>query len=212
MIFKWVAGTWKDLKDSRIADPVMATNWHALVETCQNECLYQLWKRSMKIHRREKQQSHENKVQNHKTLLTALQCQRDYRQVFQLERGTHIVEVQLSLEVFLLHGCVTNEAYPQADITRTTVLEPNLEVKSLQLIWRSGTRRWNLQVPDHQMSCRDFWWSGTCIWNLQVSDHQMSCRDLTAWQGTRRIAPAMTTRWQIPSFPPGVSVTNAILG
>ena len=28
--------------------------------------------------------------------------------------------------------------------------------KSLQLIWRSGTRRWNLRVPDLQMSCNDF--------------------------------------------------------
>ena len=30
-----------------------------------------------------------------------------------------------------------------------------LKVKSLQLTWRSGTRRWNLRVPDLQMSCRD---------------------------------------------------------
>ena len=27
--------------------------------------------------------------------------------------------------------------------------------KSLQLIWISGTRRWNLRVPDFQMSCSD---------------------------------------------------------
>ena len=30
-----------------------------------------------------------------------------------------------------------------------------LEVKSLRLIWRSGTRRWNLWVSDLQMSCSD---------------------------------------------------------
>ena len=28
-------------------------------------------------------------------------------------------------------------------------------VKSLKLVWRSSTRRWNLRVPDHQMSCCD---------------------------------------------------------
>ena len=28
-------------------------------------------------------------------------------------------------------------------------------IKSLQLIWRSGTRRWNLRVPDLQMRCSD---------------------------------------------------------
>ena len=39
-------------------------------------------------------------------------------------------------------------------ITGTTILVPYLEVKSLQLIWRSGTRRWNLRVPDLQMNCR----------------------------------------------------------
>ena len=41
-------------------------------------------------------------------------------------------------------------------ITGTTSwLVHYLKVKSLQLIWRSGTRRWNLRVPDLQMSCRD---------------------------------------------------------
>ena len=48
-------------------------------------------------------------------------------------------------------------------ITGTTSLVPYLKVKSLQLIWRSGTRRWHLRVPDLQMSCSD----------------------LTTWQGTR---------------------------
>ena len=45
-------------------------------------------------------------------------------------------------------------------------------VKSLQLIWRSGTCRFHLRVPDLQMSCRD----------------------LTTWQGTRIVAPTMATR------------------
>ena len=40
-------------------------------------------------------------------------------------------------------------------------------VKGLQLIWRSGTHRFHLQVPDLQMSCRD----------------------LTTWQCSRIVAP-----------------------
>ena len=52
-------------------------------------------------------------------------------------------------------------------ITGIAIMVPYLWVKSLQLIWRSGTRRWNLRVPDLQMSCRD----------------------LTVWQGTKIIAP-----------------------
>ena len=35
----------------------------------------------------------------------------------------------------------------RADITVTTILVPYLQVKSLQLIWRSGTRRFHLGVP-----------------------------------------------------------------
>ena len=50
---------------------------------------------------------------------------------------------------------------------------PYLSVKSLQLIWRSGTHRWNLRVPDLQMSCRD----------------------LTTWQGTRIEPMAMDVQW-----------------
>ena len=57
-------------------------------------------------------------------------------------------------------------------ITETTVLVPYLEVKSLQLIWRSGTRRFHLRV--HVL--------------------QMSCRDLTTWEGTRIVDPVMATR------------------
>ena len=41
------------------------------------------------------------------------------------------------------------------DITGATILVPCHAVKSLQLIWRSGTRRWHLRVPDLQMSCGD---------------------------------------------------------
>ena len=38
-------------------------------------------------------------------------------------------------------------------ISGTTKLVLYRLVKSLQLIWRSGTRRWNLRVPNLQMSC-----------------------------------------------------------
>ena len=40
-------------------------------------------------------------------------------------------------------------------ITRTTILVSSLSVKSLQLFWRSGTRRFHLWMPDLQMSCGD---------------------------------------------------------
>ena len=35
----------------------------------------------------------------------------------------------------------------------TTISVPCQVVEYLQLIWRSGTRRWNLRVHDLQMSC-----------------------------------------------------------
>ena len=41
-----------------------------------------------------------------------------------------------------------------ADITGNTVLVPYRWIKSLQLIWRLGTCRWNLQVSHLQMGCR----------------------------------------------------------
>ena len=50
---------------------------------------------------------------------------------------------------------IDNGTCRQPAITRTTILVPCHVVKSLQLIWRSGTRRFYLRVPDLQMSCRD---------------------------------------------------------
>ena len=61
-------------------------------------------------------------------------------------------------------------------IAGATLLVPCHVVKSLQFIWRSGTCRWNPQVPDLQMSCRD----------------------LTLWQGTRMIVPVKATRVTYP--------------
>ena len=46
-------------------------------------------------------------------------------------------------------------AWHLAAIAGTTILLPYHVVKSLQLIWREGTRRWNLWVPNLQMSCSD---------------------------------------------------------
>ena len=60
----------------------------------------------------------------------------------------------------------------------TTILVPYHWVKSLQLIGRSGTRRWNLRVPDLPMSCGD--------WNT--------------WQGTRIVARAMAAEWHAPLY------------
>ena len=46
-----------------------------------------------------------------------------------------------------------------AVITRTSILAPCHVVKILQCIWRSGTSRWNLWVPDLQiLSCCDSSW------------------------------------------------------
>ena len=39
--------------------------------------------------------------------------------------------------------------------TTAVVRYQKFEVKLLQLIWRSGTRRFHLRVPDLQMSCSD---------------------------------------------------------
>ena len=54
-------------------------------------------------------------------------------------------------------------------ITGTSTMVTCHVVKSRQLIWRLGTRRWNLRVPDLQTGCRD----------------------LTTWWGSRIVAPAM---------------------
>ena len=51
-----------------------------------------------------------------------------------------------------------------------TILVSYLQVKSLQLVWRSGTRRWNLWMPDLQMSCRDLaMWQGTGLVSSTVT-------------------------------------------
>ena len=51
-----------------------------------------------------------------------------------------------------------NGAHHLAAIVGATILVPCHVIKSLQLIWRSGTRRFNLRVPDLQMSCSDLTW------------------------------------------------------
>ena len=62
-----------------------------------------------------------------------------------------------------------NKAYHWCGIL--LVLLSVFEVKSLQLVWKLGTSRFHLRVP-----------------NLQ-----MSCSDMTAWQDTRRTAPSLAT-------------------
>ena len=48
-----------------------------------------------------------------------------------------------------------NEACCLTAVAKATILVPYHVVKSLQLIWRLGTRRWNLRVPKLQMNCSD---------------------------------------------------------
>ena len=57
-----------------------------------------------------------------------------------------------------INRCGINRACHLVAITGTTKLVPYHLVKTLQLIRRSGTRRWNLRVPGHQMSCRELRW------------------------------------------------------
>ena len=45
-----------------------------------------------------------------------------------------------------------------AAIAGATILVPCHVVKSLQFIWRSGTRRFHLRVPNLQMNCIDLTW------------------------------------------------------
>ena len=64
-----------------------------------------------------------------------------------------------------------------ATFVGTSILVLSYDVlKSLQLFWRSGTRRWNLRVP-----------------NLQLS-----CSDLTVRYGTRMVVPVLATRVTCP--------------
>ena len=55
------------------------------------------------------------------------------------------------------------------DITGTTKLIPFHSVKSLQLIWRSGTRRFHLRVPDRQMSRSDLTKMGRVTSTLTIT-------------------------------------------
>ena len=76
--------------------------------------------------------------------------------------------------------------------TGTTLLVPYLYVKSLQLVWRSGSHRFHLRVP-----------------YLQVS-----CKDLIICQGTRIAPPAMAAGWHAllhwKEQPPVVSFSNMV--
>ena len=67
--------------------------------------------------------------------------------------------------------------WPWQPLLRLLSWCPIFKVKSLQLIWRSGTRRFHLRVPDLRMSCRV----------------------LTTWQGTRIVVPAIAARWTCPT-------------
>ena len=84
-----------------------------------------------------------------------------------LPRGLFLRRCQLAMGIRKWEGM-----FPLAAITGTAILVPYLEVKSLQLTWRSGICRRNQRVPELHMV------------------------DFTAWQGTRIVAPAMAALTQ----------------
>ena len=69
------------------------------------------------------------------------------------QRKWRVSDLPSPSKVFVLWRIIIEEGMPQGTISRTTILVHFS--KSLRLTWRSGTRRWNLRVPDLQMSCRD---------------------------------------------------------
>ena len=64
--------------------------------------------------------------------------------------------------IYWCKQCKVTGACHLVAISGATILVPCHVVKSLQLIWSPGTCRWNLQVPNLQMSHSDLtWWQGT---------------------------------------------------
>ena len=76
----------------------------------------------------------------------------DVAQMGRPGKGSYIAVALVNL---FLPSVYCNGACRLAAVVRATILVPCHVVKSLQLIWRSGTRRWNLRVPDLQMRCSD---------------------------------------------------------
>ena len=72
--------------------------------------------------------------------------------------------------------CIEMGNVALVSINGTTCVVPYLQVRSMQLIWRSGTHSWNLRVPVLQMNCSDW----------------------TEWQGTGRVVPVMATWMTCP--------------
>ena len=70
----------------------------------------------------------------------------------------------------------------QAAITVTTILSSYLKVRSLQLIWRSGTYLW---VPDLQLSCTDLTSKFKFGYFSTTTVQVRGFYDLTACQGIR---------------------------
>ena len=108
--------------------------------------------------------------------------------------------------MMLSHKTGDNRACPWLSLLKLLTWCP---IKSLQLIWRSGTCGFHRRMPHPQMSgidltsvkslqliCR----SGTRRWNLRVPDLQMSCRDFTTWQGTRILGSVMAARHALLSM------------
>ena len=54
------------------------------------------------------------------------------------------------------HTVIIKRACRLVTFARDNIPVLSLIVKALQLMWRSGTRRWYLRVPNLQMNCSDF--------------------------------------------------------
>ena len=94
---------------------------------------------------------------------------------------------------------------------------PLIPVKSLQLIWRSGTRRFHLRVPDLQMSCSSFTqWMGTSL-AAPASFHVYKITTTSTSNGHQGDMPYWT-KWvafqctaESPWLIPGHSESSAVL-
>ena len=103
------------------------------------------------------------------------------------------VDISEALKPRMAIGCI-----PLVAVNGISVLVPYLQVKSLQLIWRSGTRRWNLRVPDLHMSCRDLTTWGCSLCN----GYHVTCPTyrMAVDRQSNIISPAVLAPWGIFTY------------
>ena len=78
-------------------------------------------------------------------------------------------------DVIVMHWCVSNRVSRPGGHIKTSILVPYLQVKSRQLIWKPGTRRRNLRVPDLQMNTSDLTRMGGYQQITSIDDQQTKC-------------------------------------